>query len=71
MFHVTEAGEVRRGDKVLDDVDLDNLLVDAFARDRGTEVVIKRARKAPASALERVVQRASAIGFARVSIALY
>ena len=36
-----------------------------------SEVVIKRARKAPKKAVERVVTRASARGLTRVSITLY
>jgi hypothetical protein len=59
------------GDKGLDDIDLDNLLHDAFTTDRATEIAIKRTRKAPAIALERIVGRASGIGLTRVSVTMY
>jgi hypothetical protein len=71
VFHVTVDGSIKRGDKIMDEFDLDNLLDDAFARDPKTEIVIRRARKAPANAIEKIVSRATAIGLTRVSISLY
>jgi len=71
VFHVTASGDVLRDDRVLADVDLDKLLGDAFASHRETEIVIKRARKAPTSAIERIVSRATAIGLTRVSMMMY
>jgi hypothetical protein len=67
VFHITPSGDVQAEGTVLQDIDVDNLLEGAFARDHGTEVLIKRARKAPASSLERIVGRATAIGL-KVSI---
>lgn len=71
VFYVTLSGAVERdGGVAVDEADIDNLLEAAFARDRGTEVIIRRARKAPAGALEKIVDRATAIGL-KVSITLY
>lgn len=70
-LHVNVDGKVLLGDKVLDETDVDNLLEDTRARDPNTEIIIKRARKAPAKPLAELVERAKAIGFARVSIAMY
>ena len=71
VLHVTAEGQILRDGVVLDDFALDNALEDTHARYRETEIVIKKARKAPASAVERIVSRANAIGLARVSLTLY
>ena len=71
VFQIAVDGSIKRGDKIMDEVDLDNLLNEAFARDPKTEIVIQRARKAPADALQKVVSKATAIGLTRVSISLY
>lgn len=70
VFYVTPTGGVEIEGKAMDDIDLDNRLEDAFARSRDTEVVIMRSRKAPADALARIVDRATAIGL-KVSISMY
>jgi len=70
-LHVNADGQVLLGDKRLDATDVDNLLEDTRARDPNIEIVIKRARKAPMASLEQLVDRAKAIGFARVSITMY
>jgi biopolymer transport protein ExbD len=71
VFHISVDGSIKRGDKLVGDVDLDNFLNDAFARDPKTEVVIRRARKAPADSVEKIVSKATAVGLTRVSISLY
>jgi hypothetical protein len=70
VFHVTPSGGMEIEGKAVDTVDVDNLLEDAFAQRRDTEVVIMRSRKAPADALARIVDRATAIGL-KVSISMY
>ena len=70
VFYVTPSGDVESSGKVVDNSEVDNLLQDAFARDRNTEVLIRRSRKAPAAALVPVVDRATAIGL-KVSISMY
>lgn len=70
VVHVGPSGEVYAEGKLVDDVGIDTLFEDAFARDRETEVLIKRARKAPAGRLEKIVDRATAIGL-KVSITIY
>jgi hypothetical protein len=70
VFHVTPSGNVELGGKTVSTVDIDNLLEAAFARDRNTEVIVRRSRKAPAAALEPIVDRATAIGL-KVSITMY
>jgi hypothetical protein len=70
VFYITPSGDVESGGKVLDGIDIDNLLEDTFARDRDTEIIIKRARKVRTSALERIADRAMAIGLT-VSITMY
>ncbi len=69
-FYVTPSGAVELEGKVVDTVDIDNLLEGAFARDRKTEITIMRSRQAPATALTAIVDRATAIGL-KVSIAMY
>jgi biopolymer transport protein ExbD len=71
VFHVDAAGRVMRGEQVVDDATLDKLLADAFASSAQTEIAIKRARKAPAAVVNRIVSRATAIGLTRVSMSLY
>jgi hypothetical protein len=70
VFYVTPTGGVEVEGKAIGGIDVDNLLEDAFARSRDTEVVIMRARKAPADALAKLVDRATAIGL-KVSISMY
>lgn len=70
VFYITPSGAIELDGKVIDGIDVDNLLEDAFARDRSTEVIIRRSRSAPAGALEPIVERATAIGL-KVSIAIY
>lgn len=70
IFYVTPSGDVESSGQVIDQADVDNLLEDAFARDRRTEITIMRSRKAPAAALAKIVDRAMAIGI-KVSIAMY
>ena len=60
-----------RGEQVVDEATLDKLLADAFASSAQTEIAIKRARKAPAAVVNRIVSRATAIGLTRVSMSLY
>jgi len=70
VFYINPSGALEAGGKVIDHIDLDNLLEDAFARDRTMEVLIRRSRAAPSSALATIVDRATAIGL-KVSIAVY
>ncbi len=46
-----------------------NATCGSSARDRDTEIIIRRSRKAPATAIEPIVDRATAIGL-KVSITL-
>jgi hypothetical protein len=71
VFHVDAEGQILRDGKVVDGRELDNLLADAHAADPSTEIIIKRARKAPRSAVEPIVSRAAAIGLTRISMTLY
>ena len=68
IFYITETGAISYGDATLDDAALDGLFAD---KGSATELVIKRARKAPKKAVERIVGRASARGLTKVSITLY
>lgn len=68
IFYITETGAISYGDATLDDAALDTLFAD---KGSATELVIKRARKAPKKAVERIVTRASARGVTKVSITLY
>lgn len=70
VFFVTPENAVELGGKAINQVAASNLLEDAFAKDRGTEVIIKRARTAPTDKVEWLVARATAIGL-KVSITLY
>jgi hypothetical protein len=70
VVHVGTSGEVHIGGKLVADADIDKLLDDAFAQDRETEVLIRRSRKAPAGRLEKIVDRATAIGL-KVAITMY
>lgn len=69
---IAPTGEISHGaQQSLSDLELENLLAEAFAADKTTEVIIQRARKAPSDAVKRIVSRATAIGLTKVSIALY
>jgi hypothetical protein len=70
VFYVTPSGAVERDGKIVDGIDLDNLLEDARAQDRGAEITIMRSRKAPQAALTTIVDRATAIGL-KISISMY
>ena len=70
VVHVTPSGALESGDKVIDQVDLDKLLEEARAQGRNTEVIIKLSRKAPANALEPIIDRVTALGL-RASITKY
>ncbi len=70
VFHVTPTGDLEIGGKIVDKLEVGNLLEAAFARDRNTEIIIRRSRKAPSAALEPIVDRATAIGL-KVSISMY
>jgi biopolymer transport protein ExbD len=70
VFYVTPSGDVELDGKVVDEHGIDSVLRDAFARDRNTEVLIRRSRKAPSSATAKLVDRATAVGL-KVSIAIY
>lgn len=71
VLHVTWTGDVFRGNKGLTDADVDAVLAETFTLGAATEVVIKRAKKAPSKIVQRIVQRASAVGLTKVSIAVY
>lgn len=71
VLHISADGSIKRGDKTVDNIDLDNILNDAFARDPQTEIVIRRARKAPSDAVKDIVSKATGIGLTRVSISVY
>lgn len=71
VFHVTWTGDVFRGNRGVTDADVDAMLAEAFARDRTTEIVIKRAKKAPRAIVQRIVSRATAVGLTKVSITVY
>jgi biopolymer transport protein ExbD len=71
VLHVTWTGDVFRGNRGVTDADVDTLLADAFATDRATEIVIKRAKKAPAATVQRIVKRATELGLVKVSITVY
>src|SRR5262249_45484672 len=55
VFIVTPSDDVESGGKVISQVDVSNLLEDAFAQDHRTEVIIRRARTAPRDKLEWIV----------------
>ncbi|HLL22524.1 MAG TPA: hypothetical protein VK427_10350 [Kofleriaceae bacterium] len=68
---VTQAGEIKQDDKVLTAVELDNLLYDLHEASPNAQIVIRRARKAPAATLEQLTSRITSFGFTRVSIMPY
>jgi hypothetical protein len=70
VFLVTSSGDVEVGGKVIDEYDIDNVLEAARAGDRGTEILIRRSRKASSARLEHIVDRATALGL-KVSLSLY
>jgi hypothetical protein len=70
VLHVTWTGDVFRGNRGVTDADVDALLAEA-ARDRTTEIIIKRAKKAPGATVQRIVKRASELGLTKLSITVY
>jgi hypothetical protein len=70
VFLVTSSGDVEVGGQVIDENDVDKVLEAARARDRGTEILIRRSRNASSARLAHIVDRATALEL-KVSIALY
>ena len=70
VFLVTPSEDVESGGRVVSQAEVSTLLEDAFARDRDTEVIIRRSRTAPKDKLAWIVARATAIGL-KVSVTLY
>ena len=68
FLHISASGDIEHGDTKLDDSTLAQVLTDAGAN---AELVIKRAKKAPKAAVERVVKQATAANITKVSITLY
>ncbi len=70
VFHITPSGEIELDGKVIDKVALDDLLEAASARGRNAEIEVRLSRKAPTSALDPIVDAATAAGL-RVTISMY
>ncbi|HWO26952.1 MAG TPA: hypothetical protein VNO30_49820 [Kofleriaceae bacterium] len=70
VFYVTPSGDVEFGGKVIDEYDLDNLLEGARARDRNTEILVRKSRRSPPAALAKIVDRATALKL-KISVAIY
>jgi biopolymer transport protein ExbD len=69
-IHVTDKGEFVVDGKLLADFEVDNVLFDAATRDKGTEIVIKRDKKAPADKLVEVIDRAKKVGLSNFTLAV-
>ncbi|MFN0248608.1 MAG: biopolymer transporter ExbD [Kofleriaceae bacterium] len=67
---VTDAGEWVVDGKYVDTHGLDNALADAATRDKGTELVIKRGKKAPADKLVDLLDRAKGVGLSNFTLGM-
>jgi hypothetical protein len=65
---VTDAGEWVVDGKYVDTFGLDNVFADAAAKDKNTELVIKRSKKAPADKLVDLLDRAKRVGLSNFTL---